>query len=284
MSKLYNIRWTDADNKELRRVVKNYNAKITRLEKKADKIISTSTDSDAIKDARTLKNALPDKASVKDIKKLIATRNDLKRELNSLKRFSKKGSESLVVAPGNEYNTKILKWQRTEMNRRASIINRKRVARREQIENIEMKAGGENLGYTLSQIGMGSIAKNELRPINSFTPFMTRTDMKKKFDVLKNESSDLYWHNKEISLKENYIKEIEKNFNSEDITAVRDVINDMDFEDFYSVYLSDGASFENVYPRGQKGDKAKGIEPDAEYMGYVEHLHTTWIPNYKKGK
>lgn len=267
MSKLYNIRWSDADNKELRRVVKNYNAKISRLEKKNPQ----------------LKNALPEKTSVKAMRELIATRNDLNRELNSLRRFSKKGAETLVVAPGNEYNTKITKWQRTEMNRRASIINRKRVARREQIENIEMTAGGEKLGYSLSQLGMGSIAKNELKPINSFTPFMSRADIKKKFDVLKNESSDLYWNKKEIALKENYIKEIERNFNSEDIKPVKDAIDNMDFDDFYAVYLSEGGTFENVYPRGQKGDKAKGIEPDAEYQSYVENLHSTWVPKYKKG-
>ena len=170
------------------------------------------------------------------------------------------------------------------MNRRASIINRKRTARREQIENIEMTAGGEKLGYTLSQLGMGSVAKNELKPINSFTPFMSRADIKKKFDVLKNESSDVYWNRKELALFNSYINEIEKNFNKEDITKVTEAIRKMSFEDFYSVYLAEGGTFELVYPRGQKGDKAKGLDPDAEYLGFVEELHAVWLPNYRKGK
>ena len=87
MSKQYNIRWKQDDNQELRKAVKNFNAKISRLEKK---------------DPQN-KEALPEKITVKQIKELISTRQDLKRELNALQRFSKRGAEKIIEIPDTDY-------------------------------------------------------------------------------------------------------------------------------------------------------------------------------------
>ena len=93
MSRKYNIRWREADEKELQRVVKNYNAKLSRLAKKNPE----------------MKNALPDRVSAAQLRDMIETRQDLNRELNSLRRFSQKGAEELVEVPDNDYNLKITK-------------------------------------------------------------------------------------------------------------------------------------------------------------------------------
>ena len=71
MAKRYRIKWRLQDRKTLARTVKNFNAKITRLEKKHPE----------------LKEFLPEKISVKDLKNNIETRQDFNRELKSL-RFS----------------------------------------------------------------------------------------------------------------------------------------------------------------------------------------------------
>ena len=81
----YNIRWREADEKELRRVVKNFNAKITRLAKKDPKNAA----------------ALPERVSAAELRAMIKTRQDLQRELNALRRFSQKGAETLVEIPDN---------------------------------------------------------------------------------------------------------------------------------------------------------------------------------------
>ena len=107
MSKQNRINWRDSDKQELKRAVKNFNAKIKRLEKKNP----------------SNKNVLPEKVSVAQMQELINTRQDLNREINALKRFTKRGAEEIVDVPGTDYNLKITKWQRTEMNRRAAIIN-----------------------------------------------------------------------------------------------------------------------------------------------------------------
>ena len=96
MSRKYNIRWSEADEAELKRVVKNFNAKLTRL---------------ANKDPQN-KNALPERVSAAQLRDLIETRQDLNRELNALRRFSERGAEELVDVPDNDYNLKITKWQK----------------------------------------------------------------------------------------------------------------------------------------------------------------------------
>ena len=161
MPKYHSIKWRDSDTKELSRVVRNYNAKINRLIKKNPQI----------------ENVLPEKVTVAQLKELINTRQDLKRELNALKRFSKRGAEEIVIVPNTDYNLKITKWQKTEMNRRVGIINRRRKKRLEDLSNMEMKSRGESLGYKKSDIGMGKATEVSLTPMNAFTRRMNQADL-----------------------------------------------------------------------------------------------------------
>lgn len=255
MSKVSKIRWTESDQDDLRKAVKNFNAKITRLEKKYP----------------DQKNALPERMSVKQIKDLITSRQDLKREINALRRFTVPGAEELVDVPISEYNMKMTKWQKNEMVRRAGIINRKRKERYDAIKDIEMTDRGEPLGYTVGQadesIGMGSIDLNSTKPLNAFTPKMTRTDLKYKFQSMLRESQQNYWNEREQIMKETYIKTLLENFSMDDIKDVIAAIDNMDFKDFYAAYLRDAGRWESLYP----GNKDV-------YDSYVEGLKSTWIP------
>ena len=262
MAKRYNIKWTDADNRELRKAVKNFNAKISRLEKKVDK--------------RSL-HALPERVTVKQMRELISTRNDLKRELNSLKRFSQKGAEEFVTLPDNEYNTTITKWERNEISRRTAVINRKRKARYEDVFNLPATSGGEELGYTVGQqiesIGMGSIAENELKEVSAFTPTMNRAGAHYRLNALRQEHQDAFWEKKEMVLRQNYINELMKDkFAYEDIADIVEHIENMDFTDFYKTFLQEGGTMEDLYPPKQGSP---------EYQSSVEHLRSIWIPNNK---
>lgn len=75
------IKWSDKDERELSRVVKNFNAKIARLEKKGT----------------YLPEQIPKRASAKAIRSNVEARKDLNRQLNSLSRFTRKGAEDLRV-------------------------------------------------------------------------------------------------------------------------------------------------------------------------------------------
>lgn len=260
MSKVYNIRWQQSDNVDLSRAVKNFNAKITRLEKKHPE----------------LKNALPERVSVKQIKELITSRQDLKREINSLRRFTKPGAEQIVDVPDSDYNLKFTKWQKEEMSRRLGSINRKRKERYDIIRDVEMTDRGKGLGYTVGEardaIGMGSVDKNSTRPMNAFTPKMTRADLKEKFLSIMKESQQNYWNEREVIMKDTYIRTLLENFAEDDIKDVIGEIQDMDFKTFYKRFSADSGKWESLYPtKGGKND---------DYESYLEGLKATWIPNY----
>lgn len=251
MSKFYNIRWRDSDQDELRKAVKNFNAKITRLERKNPE----------------QKNALPERITVKQMKDLIDTRQDLKRELNSLRRFTQRGSEEMVTIPDSDYNLKTTKWQKEEMTRRVGIINRKRKKRLKELSDVEMTSRGEKLGYTKGDFGMGKADEVALSPMNAFTPKMTRNDLNKKFSNIMKESQSTYWDAREQTLKATYVRTLTENFRAEDIQEIIDSIDDMDFKEFYSTFQSEGGNFEFVYAPDQE-----------QYNSYVTALKSTWVP------
>lgn len=80
------IRYDDRLNRILNKAVKNYNAKITRLE---------GVDAEL----------LPNRASVRELKRTFTDRRQLLREIESLKRFTKRGAERIVEAPSGQWFT-----------------------------------------------------------------------------------------------------------------------------------------------------------------------------------
>lgn len=253
MAKQYNIRWRESDEKELRRVVKNYNAKISRLAKK---------------DAKNAA-ALPEKMSVKQLKEMIDTRQDLNRELNSLKRFSEKGAEELVSVPDNKYNLVTTKWQRNEMSMRAGLINRKRKQRLEEIQQWEMKSGGQALGYKKGDFGMGKADEVALSPIKAFNPSMSRKDLNMRFRHIRRESQSNFFDKKEEFLRQNYIKGLRQTYSEDDIGDIVTAIEKMNFKDFYKRFQEEGGTMEF----------ASRLPNNDLKEAYVEQLKSTWTPN-----
>ena len=252
MPRRYNIRWNQSDDAELKRVVKNFNAKLTRLEKKDPSIAG----------------ALPERISAAQLRDMIETRQDLNRELNALRRFSQRGAEELITAPENDYNLKITKWQKEEINRRVGVINRKRSDRLKKMQDIQATSRGEKLGYTKGQIGMGRAEEHSLQPIKGFTAKMNRQDLDKKFRQIMKESQSGYWDKRDEILRGNYIKSLEQNFNPEDIAEIVERIENMDFGEFREIFESEGGNFELSYP------------PDRDsYDAYLTGLESIWIPN-----
>lgn len=100
MATQYKIKWQQKDYITLGKAVSNFNKKINELNKEEKKLY------------------LPEKLDYKEVKGNIVTRNELKRVINSLRRFSKEGSEDLYITKSGE---RITKWERQEM--RYSIKN-----------------------------------------------------------------------------------------------------------------------------------------------------------------
>lgn len=248
------IRWRPSDEAELKRTVNNFNAKVRRLSKKMGK------------DAA----ALPKPVSLAKMRKRIQTRSDYKRELDSLRAFSQKGAEELVEAPDNYNKLKLTKWQLEDMERRAERINERRQDRREMIADIEITDRGEKAGYKKGDFGMGKLEERELDPIEPFTHAMNRADLDRKHEVLRNESRELYWNERDEILRRNYIKSLTDHFRESDIRGVIDAIQNMPFDQFRKRYEAEGGNFELNYPK----------EPDtAEYRSYLSALQAIWTPD-----
>lgn len=267
MPKQYNIKWRIQDERELRRVARNFNSKLRRVIKKNPEYM----------------NALPQFYNEKTeqfestlsmgvLKELINTRQDYNRMINMLKRFSKRGAETLVVAPGNEYGAKVTKWQKEEMNRMKGIVNRRRKTRLENLNNLEMIDAVGKLGYTLGQrFGMGLASKNQLLPTKAFTPKQSQTDIKYKQRSLLKQSSTMYHQNRDNLLKKNYINELEKNYNKSDISDVISKIENMDSELFLLKFEARGDKFELTYPPDRGS---------TEYWNYVSELKAFWLRDF----
>lgn len=259
MAKYYKIRWTDEDTEELSKAVKNFNAKISRIAKRKPSI----------------KNFLPDKVSVKKLKNLINTRNDLKREINALKRFSRKGAETIIKAPNTSTNAYVTKWQKEELIRRVAIVNRKRRERKEYLYQLPAKSRGEDLGYTLGQalefVGMGKVQEVELLPIKAFTMSMTPTEIRKKHLSTIIQTQSDYFTKKDYQLRENYLKGILTHYNEEDVADVIEKIKSIDIKEFLDTFYEEGADTDIASPDFEE------ILKRFEYEGYVESLKSTWL-------
>lgn len=266
MSKRYNIRWTDNDSNDLRKAVKNFNAKITRLEKKIQKTIDTSPDKNVREQARQLKNALPDRVSVKAKRELITTRQDLKRELKSLQRFTEKGAEQLVEIPDNQYNLKLTKWQKQDIINRTRVINRNRKIMLEQVEKLPASSRGQQLGYTVS---MGDTDLKQFEPLKPFTYTMDRTGLNKRHLSVIKESQSEYWDFRNRVLQDTYINQIELTFGDRPrAKAIIEKIKSLSPKEFYKIFKGEVDAFEWVY-----------IENEKEYDSKLSALESTFTPN-----
>lgn len=141
------IRYDQKLNNEIRRIVRNYNAKIRRLEKEKSDVV------------------LPEKYSrqvVKSMKESYSNRSDLRRRLKELERFTARGGEKNVnvkgtVLPKHEYQT-IRAYQ--------SLVKRRTTIRLKFYETTPTKTLGVKGDVTLAQTGereyLNLLAKREI--------------------------------------------------------------------------------------------------------------------------
>ena len=260
----YNIKWRVKDEKELRRVARNFNDKLRRI-KKANPEIESLLPHFYNEKTEEFETRL----TIDTLKSMIQTRQDYNRQLNMLKRFSKRGAERIVEAPGNLYGTKTTAWQKQEVSRLAGIVNRKRKERLDRLNLVEMMNSSGKLGYTLGQMfGMGLASKNKLSPTKAFTPSQGQADLRFKFRALINEVRSRYHLDRDQLLKDNYIRTLEQNYKASDISEVVSAIRKMNPDLFILKFEAKGDAFEFAYP------------PDSEqYQSYLSELKGYWLDN-----
>ena len=249
------MKWRAEDEAELRRTVKNFNQKLSRLEKKLDPIE---------------RGYLPKRLSVKDLKKNIGTRADFNREIKSAKRFSQKGAEEIVELSDLQYKPKITNWQRKEMTRGVATVNTKRVYRYLEAVELEMTSGGNPLGYKVGELGLATNEAQSLSPFNDFYYSMGKSDIDMRHEHIKKEMSENYFITRDEMLREGVIKAIERTYTDEDEAEdIIDSIRDMDIRQFYKIFRQEGNTMEDEYANN-----------DSTRQANLEHLRAKW--NVKK--
>lgn len=263
MSKFYNIKWRANDEAEARRVIRNFNDKIRR---------------EIAKNPRN-KPALPQffnpntgefesKITFENFKSMVGTRADYNRELNALRRFSKRGAERIVNVPGNYNEARTTRWQLQELSRRTSIINQKRKAKLEQKQAIEMVGTLGKTGYTYGEaLRMGLIQDNVLKPTTPYTEGMQQGDIKRKYRSLMIESQQKYYDKKDIQLKENFIKGLKEAFTNDEIRDVINKIRGMNPDEFLVMFdAKAGSAFQDIYFPNQ-----------ADREAYLNEIKRYWL-------
>ena len=206
MARNPNINWRDKDLKEMQRIVKNYNAKISRLEKKNPDI----------------KQYLPERVSMKSLKSNIETRKEFNRELNSLKRFSKNGVEKIVETPKG---LKLTEYEIKEVKNKVRIVNIKRTAER------------KKLGFSPERGTMGQISERGLQPKN-FSLNKTPKEWERYLRSLKKELSSNFKQDQLEKYKENYLKGITNNFGTKG-EELATYLENIDAETLYNNAVAD---------------------------------------------
>lgn len=264
MSRQSNIKWRIQDERELAQVARDFNRKVNGL-------IKSNPDMKSVlpKFYNPLTQQLESEVTVSTLKSVIGSRNDYKRVIRMLKGFMKEGAEEVIDAPDNEYGTKTTKWQTQVMNRLANTSNRRKRERLDKIKDVEMRLGNEGLGYTIGErFGMGAASKVQLSPTKPFTPSQTSRDINFKLSSLLKQNKSNYYKEKDRELKENFIKEIKRNYGSKDAGDVIKSIQEMDNEEFVLKFEAHGDGMEMVYPP-ERGT--------SEYEANLEELKRYWM-------
>lgn len=155
-------------------MVNNFNAKLRRLKAKNPSKV----------------DFYPDTISIKDIRSKISTRADFNRVVNSLKRFSKRGSEELTTTKGG---VTLTKYELKELHIKRSVVNRRR--------SQEVK----RLGLTLERGLKTQVDKQQLTPKKKVETVNLK-DFEKFKESLEREIADRFNQEQKERYVSNYFK------------------------------------------------------------------------------
>ncbi len=145
MARTSAINWRDDDVREIARIRKNYNAKITRLEKKG-----------------IPSDMLPERITAKEIKEKAATRRDFNMIKKQAADFVKKGSEKVVEYKG-QY---IPEYEKKKITRMIQSVQQTKTAKRKKLSE---EKGNTNLS---KQTDLMALNTKKIRSPEDFDLFV----------------------------------------------------------------------------------------------------------------
>lgn len=217
MAGKHKIRWRESDQQELQRAIKNYNAKIRRLEKNKPDMV----------------DFLPQRVTKKSAMEQIESRADFNRVVSSLQRFTVRGAETPVVS---SRGAKATQWEVDEFKHKQRIENARRTRERKKLESQEVKIAGKGQGRTRAE--MGSIKENELKPSRKNFKNMSMEEWKKANALMEKRLRASYGSDKKRIMQVNYMRGLIHAGYDESLV---NYIATVPFDTFYKIAMTDEA-------------------------------------------
>lgn len=196
MSKYHKIKWTENDKKELRRLIKNYNAKIDYHAKKNGS-----------------KEGLPEKLKVREVKANIISRKDFNRILNKMALFLKKGGEELLE---NKNAVKITKAEYQYTMQNINEVNKKNEKERNKMLNNPVYVNGELL-----------MTARRMSTLNKLQPFIFNfnniTDFQSYINYFESKLFDTHYKLEEQAYLETLIEVIKGQYSEKNIEILTEL-------------------------------------------------------------
>lgn len=209
MSKRNNIRWRKKDYKEIATVARVFNSKLTRI----------------LKAHPEWEGYMPERISTEELKSRIKTRADFNRELNSFRRFMKKGAEMPLLT---KHGIKTTQWEKKEVGYKVAQINRNRKREAKQA-NVSTEKGT-----------MGSIEGNNLKPKSYKIDNIRAREWEMYKKTVDHQVKSTYKSEKIQKYKENYLRAIVENLGEFDVAQeLYDYVQQLDPALMYNAYYDD---------------------------------------------
>ena len=224
MSRKSKIRWRDSDLQELQRLIKNYNAKLYRIQKNSPELMEY----------------MPQKMRKADAIKNIETRADFKRLSGQLQRFTQRGAEKPFES---SRGLKTTEWAVDEFKRLQRAENARRSRRRKELEESEVKRGGQPTGIKRKE--MGSIKENAVKPSRKNPANMSRDEFNKAAQLFEKRMRSSFNDEQKRRMQENYIRGLIHEGYSEELAKY---LTTIPVETFMKIIDTDEtASFDFIY-------------------------------------
>lgn len=214
------IRYNKKLNTSINSIIRNYNAKIRRLEKAAEEYI------------------LPEKTSVKELKESAKTRRELELMLKDMQRFSKRGMEQTVrFSSGVEMS----KYQEYKLKRNLKIAKAKTTRDIKCFKSTPIKVFGvpQNTSHEYDDAYLNLKAQREQleKNINDLTPAQLKRLEADIDDVLESaEMEELYKSNwLDLIDKLSYYGKVDK----EQIEQIKERINKVSASNFTKMWRNE---------------------------------------------
>lgn len=211
MPRQHSIRWKQNDSETLAKAVKNYNAKIARQAKAHPETA----------------HLLPEKMSVRELKKSILTRKELNRTIETARDFTRRGAEKIITVKGGAQMTEY-QYQKAKKDLRR--VNAAKRAEEKRLQTVPVIMGGQKKSVQ----AMSTKQKNQ--PTADNIDKKNQADFERFYKWLQWELSKQ--NNKGAHLKKALLDVWAAQLNKQDFDRLKQKLNQKDLQKLADYYAA----------------------------------------------